>query len=65
MKVKDVMTVPAVAVTPDMSLREVAAILAERAISGLPVVEGRHQVLGVVSESDIVARERGGGPSGV
>lgn len=61
MNVKDFMTAPAVAVSPDMPLRKVAAILAERAISGLPVVDNRHHVLGVVSESDIVARERDGG----
>jgi CBS domain-containing protein len=64
MNVKDLMTAPVVAVSPEMPLRKVAAILAERAISGLPVVDERQHVLGVVSESDIVARERGGGSSG-
>jgi CBS domain-containing protein len=39
-KAKDVMSGPAIAVRPDASLREVVRILAERRISGVPVVEG-------------------------
>ena len=58
MKVADVMTVDVVTVDKETSLRDVAALLTERRISGLPVVdEGR--VVGVVSEGDILAKERG------
>ncbi len=58
MRVADVMTVDVVTVDKETSLRDVAALLTERRISGLPVVdEGR--VVGVVSEGDIVAKERG------
>jgi CBS domain-containing protein len=58
MKVADVMTVDVLTVSKETSLREVAALLMERRISGLPVVdEGR--VIGVVSEGDILAKERG------
>lgn len=58
MKVADVMTVDVVTVDKETPLRDVAALLTERRISGLPVVdEGR--VVGVVSEGDILAKERG------
>jgi CBS domain-containing protein len=57
-KVADVMTVDVVTVDKETSLRDVAALLTERRISGLPVVdEGR--VVGVVSEGDILVKERG------
>ena len=57
MTVRDVMTADVTAVEPDASLKEVAAILVERRISGLPVVDGEGRVLGVVSEGDIVQKE--------
>jgi CBS domain-containing protein len=58
MKISDVMTANVVTVVPQTPLRKVASLLAERRISGLPVVDdGR--VVGVVSEGDILAKERG------
>jgi CBS domain-containing protein len=56
-KVKDVMTADVATVAPGATLKEVAAILAERRISGLPVVDDAGRVLGVVSEADIVQKE--------
>ena len=54
--VGDLMTTPAVTVAPDLPLKDVAALLIEHGISGLPVVDdGR--VVGVVSEADVIARE--------
>ena len=41
----------------DAPLREVAALLVERSISGVPVVRGG-EIVGVVSEADIVAKEQ-------
>jgi CBS domain-containing protein len=58
MKVSDVMTTAVVTVSSETPLRDVAVMLTERRISGLPVVDdGR--VAGVVSEGDILAKERG------
>jgi len=58
MKIEDVMSRDVVTVDLSTPLREVAALLAEKRISGLPVVsEGR--VVGVVSEADVLAKERG------
>ena len=58
MRVSDVMTTDVVTVGTQTPLRKVAALLAERKISGLPVVEDG-TVIGVVSEGDILAKERG------
>jgi CBS domain-containing protein len=59
MKVTDVMTSDVITVRPDASLKEVAAVLAEHRISGVPVVDEDGKVLGVVSEADILFKERG------
>lgn len=59
MRVKDLMTKDVVTIGPEASLKEVASILAERGISGLPIADEQGQVLGVVSEADILFKERG------
>lgn len=62
MKVETLMTTDVKTVTPDTPLRETARILAESGISGLPVVEDG-KVVGVLSEADILIKERGINPS--
>lgn len=57
MRVRDVMTEDVATVAPDTDLRNVAALLVQKRISGVPVVDGG-QVLGVVSERDILFKER-------
>jgi CBS domain-containing protein len=58
MKVRDVMTRNVVTVEEDTPLKDVAELLLEHDISGVPVVyDGR--VVGVVSETDILYKERG------
>jgi CBS domain-containing protein len=59
MKVKDVMTKDVLTVREDASLKEAAILLAERGVSGLPVVDPRGHVVGVLSEGDIVFKEAG------
>ena len=58
MKVRDIMTTPVIAVRPDARLKDVAAVLAERGVSGVPVVDDDRRVLGVLSETDIVVGMR-------
>jgi CBS domain-containing protein len=59
MKIKDVMSSDVVTVSTSTSLKEVAELLAEHRISGLPVVDDDGYVAGVVSEADILFKERG------
>jgi CBS domain-containing protein len=58
MKVADVMTKDVVTVGPVASLKEVAALLVEHGISGVPVVDAEGCALGVVTEADILRKER-------
>ena len=62
MKVGELMTPDPVAVGPETPLKDVAAILLEHRISGVPVIGERLEVLGVVSEADIIAKEVGPDP---
>jgi CBS domain-containing protein len=51
------MTTDVTTVAPDTDLRDVAALLVQKRISGVPVVEAG-RVVGVVSEQDILFKER-------
>ncbi len=61
MKVADVMSRDVVVVRPGMALKDVARVLVNRHYSGVPVVDDEGHVVGVVSEGDILAKERGPG----
>jgi CBS domain-containing protein len=56
MKVQDIMTRQVISVTPETSVTAVARLLRENAISGIPVVDDDFQVVGIVTEVDLVAR---------
>ncbi|HEX6129156.1 MAG TPA: CBS domain-containing protein [Candidatus Limnocylindria bacterium] len=58
MKVRDVMTTRVVSVTPETPLKEVARLLADNGISGVPVIGESGDVLGVVSEADFLLKEQ-------
>jgi CBS domain-containing protein len=59
MRVRDLMTKEVVSITPETTLRDAAALLAEHEISGLPVVNDAVEVVGVLSEADIVLKAGG------
>ena len=58
MKVKDVMTVDVLTVPTGKTLKETAQLLADTGISGLPVTDDDGKVIGVISEADILFKER-------
>jgi CBS domain-containing protein len=62
MKVQEVMQEQVKTVRVDTSLKDAAGLLAEHGISGLPVVNGDGEVLGVVSEADILVKTHGPRP---
>ena len=59
MKVKDVMTTDVATIGPDVLLKDAAIELVRRRISGMPVVDADGAVVGVLSETDILAKEGG------
>jgi CBS domain-containing protein len=57
MRAKDIMTTPVVTVSPGTSVKEVAALLLQNAISAVPVVDEHEELVGIVSEADLVPLE--------
>lgn len=53
-QVNDVMTARPVAVSPTMTIRDLAELLDANEISGVPVVDGQERVIGVVSKTDLL-----------
>src|SRR5580765_497562 len=50
----DVMTKDVVTVAPDQPVREIARLLQQHRISGVPVVDEHRHVIGIVSEADLI-----------
>lgn len=57
MLAKDVMTREVIAIKPDTSVEELAKILLDNKISGVPVVNEHNGVMGIVSEADLIVRD--------
>lgn len=57
MRVSEVMTSPAIAVSREARVEELLALWKEHPVSGFPVMDGE-RVVGMVSESDLVYRDR-------
>jgi CBS domain-containing protein len=56
MQVKDIMTTDVITITEDTPVEEIAALLLEHRISGVPVVDADRRVIGIVSEGDLMRR---------
>lgn len=52
-KVRDLMKKPVYTVPPDYTVEEAAALLLEKKISGLPVVDESDRLVGIITRSDI------------
>jgi CBS domain-containing protein len=64
LRIKDVMVKQVVTVAPDTDLKDAVALMVERKIGCLPVVQG-HKLVGLITETDILVqycRELGGCP---
>jgi CBS domain-containing protein len=57
--VADVMTSDPILVRPETPLKEAIQILAEKRISGLPVIDDAGKLLGIISETDLMWQETG------
>jgi len=53
---KDIMSVKIISVTQDTPLKETAAKMAAHGVSGVPVIDDRGTVVGVISEKDFLSR---------
>ena len=55
MNARDIMTRNVITVSPDTRIADIAKLLAERRVSGVPVVDNG-KIVGIVSEGDLVRR---------
>ncbi len=60
MRAMDVMTTQVITVGPDTSVRELALLLSERGISGVPVIDSDNRIVGIVTEGDLLRRTETG-----
>ncbi len=56
MQARDIMTSPVITVGPDATVAAIAALLLEKRISGLPVVDAAGALVGIVTEGDLLGR---------
>lgn len=62
LRARDVMTAPVITVRPQTSVGEVARLMLEHRISGLPVVDENGTLVGIVTESDLLRKASGPSP---
>jgi len=55
---KDIMTKDVVTVKPDTSIEELSALLVSNEISGAPVVNDDGSLVGMVTENDLISRNK-------
>jgi len=60
MNVVEIMTHPVISVTPETAIAEVARLMLQHRISGLPVVDRSGAVVGIVTEGDLLRRTETG-----
>lgn len=56
MKVREIMSSPALFVTPEARVGAVARLMVDNGIGGVPVVDAAGKVVGTVTQSDLVVR---------
>lgn len=56
MLARDIMTKEVITVSPETTVKDAAKLLADNKVSGLPVVNEKNEVIGIVSEGDFIVR---------
>lgn len=56
MQVREIMSSPAVTVEPETKIPEIARLMREHQISSVPVVDVQGQLLGLITELDLIER---------
>lgn len=55
---KDIMTKAVVTVKPETSIEELSSLLVQNRISGVPVVDASGALYGIVTENDLISRNK-------
>ena len=59
MKIEEIMTPDVITVGPETPIHRAARLMVDHGVSGLPVVDERGAVVGIVSEGDLIVRQKG------
>lgn len=57
-RAKDIMARDVLTVTPETSIQEAVRILLDRRINGLPVVDRKHRLVGILCQSDLIIQQK-------
>jgi CBS domain-containing protein len=57
LKAKDIMTEKVITINKNASIEELSAILLENKISGVPVIDDDSNLVGIVTEADIIVQD--------
>jgi len=55
---KDFMTKDVITIKPDVTVEELARLLIKHKISGVPVVNDENQLIGIVTENDLISQNK-------
>lgn len=58
LKAKDIMTTDVVSISPDADIAEAVRLLLDKGYNGLPVVDARGGIIGILCQSDLVAQQK-------
>lgn len=58
LKAKDIMTRDVITIRPDATVEELARLLIEHKISGVPVVDDSGKLIGIVTENDLIRQNK-------
>ncbi len=53
---RDIMTIKVCTISPEASVQEVAQLLYQKRISGMPVVNVDGMIIGIITEADIISK---------
>ena len=55
---KDIMTREPITVSPDTEIARAASLLLEKGINGVPVVDKKEELVGIICQSDLIAQQK-------
>lgn len=58
LKAKDIMTKDVITIKPEATVEELARLLIKQKISGVPVVDDKDNLIGIVTENDLISQNK-------
>ncbi len=58
LQAKDIMTKDVITVKPESTVKELARLLMDNHISGVPVVDEEKKIVGIVTENDLISKNK-------